>query len=143
MIANIKYLSDTIIVYGTLYLPSGKPNLSNLVIVRRSSDSLEMARTVTDKNGYFEIDLVRATLQIGSYKIEYYGTGVTQGGDWESFYYNATQGLPGAPGASSSYQGVYDPTITYYNTDVRRDVVQYSGSYYFCIATSGSTTGTN
>ncbi len=50
-------------------------------------------------------------------------------------------GTAGSPGPSLSYTGNYDPARTYTGTELRIEVVKYSGVYYFTRADAGTFSG--
>ena len=54
---------------------------------------------------------------------------------------DGNDGVDGGPGPGVVYRGVYDTGTVYYNNVNRRDIVQYSGSYYIYDGASPSTPG--
>ena len=54
---------------------------------------------------------------------------------------DGVDGDDGGPGPGVVYRGVYDEAVVYYNNVNRRDIVQYSGSYYIYDGASPSTPG--
>lgn len=85
-IANIEYNQTSVRIFGQKIHPRyNYADKSCLIIIRRLSDGTEIKSETTDLNGSFEFILDKTNLVPGFYRIEYYGSGVVEGKDWEVF----------------------------------------------------------
>lgn len=92
-IANIEYGVSNLKIFGTKIHPNYRyKDVSLWVRIVRKDDGAIIAERTTDKNGYFEFNIARSTLLDGVYEIQYIGSGVVLGNDFETFEYSLSQG---------------------------------------------------
>ncbi len=74
-------------IFGSYILADGKPNVGCLVVLFSETAGSEVLRTVTNKYGYYEFNLLKAEFVYGNYQIRFYGSDSIQNyqpkGDWE------------------------------------------------------------
>ena len=123
-IAFISYTDTQLKISGTKTHPNYLyTDVSCLIKVKSLKTNSYISETVTDKNGYFEFVFNRISFVTGIYQIEYYGSGVVEGKDWETIYINGLDPvsavLTSSNGNQFKYQdGIYDPSYTILQTQL-------------------------
>jgi len=88
MVSIIK-LGDDLKIADYKTYKDGSPNIACLVIIVQEDGNKEIARTTTDKNGFFEFILAKSSLEVGLYQLQFYGSRTipefVPKGDWEKF----------------------------------------------------------